>query len=161
MGRIRDFGGILVIFVGDLFQLKPVCDAFIFKNNCAGYAPLQPTCGNKMQRCSKMEDSLFSYWIECVKEICRSQIMICLPQGWLKLILKNMIKWKAVCIFTFKMSELIVTTYIPTSRCKPRNMISKPLIVSWCQYLQMWREHYWGEFKVTQEKLCSYNMSCT
>ena len=40
MGSARDFGGISVIFVGDLFQLKPVCDAFIFKNNCAGYAPL-------------------------------------------------------------------------------------------------------------------------
>ena len=40
MGSARDFGGISVIFVGDLFQLKPVCDSFIFKNNCAGYAPL-------------------------------------------------------------------------------------------------------------------------
>ena len=40
MGSARDFGGVSVIFVGDLFQLKPVCDAFIFKNNCAGYAPL-------------------------------------------------------------------------------------------------------------------------
>ena len=40
MGSARDFGGISVIFVGDLFQLKPVCDSFIFKNNCTGYAPL-------------------------------------------------------------------------------------------------------------------------
>ena len=40
MGSARDFGGISVIFVGDLFQLKPVCDSYIFKNNCAGYAPL-------------------------------------------------------------------------------------------------------------------------
>ena len=40
MGSAREFGGISVIFVGDLFQLKPVCDSFIFKNNCAGYAPL-------------------------------------------------------------------------------------------------------------------------
>ena len=36
----RDFRGISVIFVGDLFQLKPVCDSFIFKNNSTGYAPL-------------------------------------------------------------------------------------------------------------------------
>ena len=40
MGSARDFGGISVIFVGDLFQLKPVCDALIFKYICAGYAPL-------------------------------------------------------------------------------------------------------------------------
>ena len=40
MGSARDFGGLSVIFVGDLFQLKRVCDSFIFKNNCAGYAPL-------------------------------------------------------------------------------------------------------------------------
>ena len=40
MGSARDFGGISVIFVGNLFQLKPVCDSFIFKNNCAGYAHL-------------------------------------------------------------------------------------------------------------------------
>ena len=40
MGSPRDFGGISVIFVGDLFQLKPVCDSFIFKNNSTGYAPL-------------------------------------------------------------------------------------------------------------------------
>ena len=40
MGSARDFGGISVIFVGDLFQLKPVCDSFIFKNNSTGYAPL-------------------------------------------------------------------------------------------------------------------------
>ena len=40
MGSARDFGGISVIFVGDLFQLKPVCDSFIFKNNTTGYAPL-------------------------------------------------------------------------------------------------------------------------
>ena len=40
MGSARDFGGISVIFVGDLFQLKPVCDSFIFKNNDTGYAPL-------------------------------------------------------------------------------------------------------------------------
>ena len=40
MGSARDFGGISVIFVGYLFQLKPVCDSFIFKNNTTGYAPL-------------------------------------------------------------------------------------------------------------------------
>ena len=40
MGCARNFGGISVIFVGDLFQLKPVCDSFIFKNNSTGYAPL-------------------------------------------------------------------------------------------------------------------------
>ena len=40
MGSARDFGGISVIFVGDLFQLKPVCDSFIFKNNSTGYGPL-------------------------------------------------------------------------------------------------------------------------
>ena len=40
MGRARDFGRISVIFVGDLFHLKPVCDSFVFKNNTTGYAPL-------------------------------------------------------------------------------------------------------------------------
>ena len=113
MWTARDFGGISVIFVGDLFQLKPVCDSFIFKNNCAGYAPLATNLWQQNARMlsllqwwnKKMEDNLLSYWIECVMEIHRSQIMICLLQGWFNLILKNMLEWKAVCIFTFKMSE--------------------------------------------------------
>ena len=113
MGSARDFGGISVIFVGDLFQLKPVSDSFIFKNNCAGYSPLATNLWQQNARMlsllqwwdKKMEDNLLSYWIECVKEIYRSQIMICLLQGFLNLILKNMLEWKAVCIFTFKMSE--------------------------------------------------------
>ena len=40
MGSAKDFGGLSVIFVGDLFQLKPVCDTFIFKNSGSGYSPL-------------------------------------------------------------------------------------------------------------------------
>ena len=40
IGSACDFGGISVIFVGDLFQIKPVCDSFIFKNNSTGYASL-------------------------------------------------------------------------------------------------------------------------
>ena len=40
MGSARDFGGLSVVFVGYSFQLKPVCDSLIFKNNTTGYAPL-------------------------------------------------------------------------------------------------------------------------
>ena len=40
MGSASDFGGLSVVFVGDAFQLKPVCDLLISKNNTTGYAPL-------------------------------------------------------------------------------------------------------------------------
>ena len=40
MGSARDFGRKSVIFIGDLFQLKTICDSFIFKNISTGYAPL-------------------------------------------------------------------------------------------------------------------------
>ena len=40
MGSAKTFGGLSVIFVGDLFQLQPVCDKYIFENGSSGYSPL-------------------------------------------------------------------------------------------------------------------------
>ena len=51
---------------------------------------------------TKLEDSLLSYGIEYVKENYQSQIIFWLLQGWLKPILKNVIDWTVVFIFTFK-----------------------------------------------------------
>ena len=40
MGSARSFGGLSVIFVGDLFQSQPVCDKYIFENGRNDYSPL-------------------------------------------------------------------------------------------------------------------------
>ena len=32
-GSSKDFGGLQPLFVGDLIQLRPVCDDWIFKNS--------------------------------------------------------------------------------------------------------------------------------
>ena len=40
MGSKEPFGGVSVIAVGDLFQLRPVLDAWIFENSKKGYSPL-------------------------------------------------------------------------------------------------------------------------
>ena len=40
MGTQKPFGGISLITVGDLFQLKPVFDQWIFQNSKNGYSPL-------------------------------------------------------------------------------------------------------------------------
>ena len=40
MGTKEPFGGLCVITVGDLFQLKPVFDQWIFENSTDGYIPL-------------------------------------------------------------------------------------------------------------------------
>ena len=39
-GSPKDFGGYSVIFIGDLFQLKPVCDCNIFQNSAIAYQGL-------------------------------------------------------------------------------------------------------------------------
>ena len=39
-GTSKDFGGYNVVFIGDLFQLKPVCDSYIFLNQKSAYGPL-------------------------------------------------------------------------------------------------------------------------
>ena len=36
------FGGVHVILVGDLYQLRPVGDAWIFAGNCSDYSSLAP-----------------------------------------------------------------------------------------------------------------------
>ncbi|XP_061196745.1 uncharacterized protein LOC133205019 [Saccostrea echinata] len=36
----QPFGGISIVAIGDLFQLKPVFDGWIFENLCEGYGPL-------------------------------------------------------------------------------------------------------------------------
>ena len=36
----KPFGGLSLILCGDLFQLKPVCDAMIFMLSKTGYGPL-------------------------------------------------------------------------------------------------------------------------
>ena len=41
-GNKKDFGGVHVILVGDLFQLRPVGDGWIFINNSCDYASLAP-----------------------------------------------------------------------------------------------------------------------
>ena len=40
MGSSKAFGGLSVIFVGDLFHFQPVCDRYIFENRGSGYSPL-------------------------------------------------------------------------------------------------------------------------
>ena len=41
-GNKMPFGGVNVILVGDLFQLRPVGDSWIFSNNSCDYTPLAP-----------------------------------------------------------------------------------------------------------------------
>ena len=42
-GTDKVFGGISVLFIGDLFQLKPVMDSYVFlHNNSSAYGPLEP-----------------------------------------------------------------------------------------------------------------------
>lgn len=41
------FGGISVIAVGDLFQLKPVMDSYIFMSPKSGYLPLAANLWNE------------------------------------------------------------------------------------------------------------------
>ena len=41
-GNKEPFGGVHVILVGDLFQLRPVGDAWIFANNSNDYSSLAP-----------------------------------------------------------------------------------------------------------------------
>ena len=46
-GNKDDFGGVSIVAIGDLFQLEPVMDRYIFKNlNNSEYAILAP---NKWQ----------------------------------------------------------------------------------------------------------------
>ncbi len=40
MGTKEPFGGLSIITVGDLFQLKPVFDHWIFENSKDGYSAL-------------------------------------------------------------------------------------------------------------------------
>ena len=40
IGSNQSFGGVSIITVGDLFQLKPVYDKWIFENSERGYGPL-------------------------------------------------------------------------------------------------------------------------
>ena len=38
MGTNEPFGGISLVTVGDLFQLEPIFDKWIFENSQSGYA---------------------------------------------------------------------------------------------------------------------------
>ena len=54
----NDFGSVSIIAIGDLFQLEPVMDSYIFKDaQSLDYAVLAPTntlqCLNSMKSCSK------------------------------------------------------------------------------------------------------------
>jgi len=47
-GCRQDFGGVSIIAIGDLFQLEPVMDAYIFKDlNNVDYAVLSPSLWRK------------------------------------------------------------------------------------------------------------------
>ena len=50
-GNHEPFGGVHVILVGDLFQLRPVGDGWIFDNNAGDYTSLAPICGRHTLRC--------------------------------------------------------------------------------------------------------------
>merc|ERR1711881_586399 len=47
MGSSKDFGGMSVAFIGDLFQLPPVFDEFCFKNSNEGLLPLSTNLWQK------------------------------------------------------------------------------------------------------------------
>ena len=47
MGKKELFGGISLITVGDLFQLKPVFDKWIFENSVIGYSALASNIGTE------------------------------------------------------------------------------------------------------------------
>ena len=40
MGTTKLFGSLLVIVVGDFFQMASVMDSYIFKDDCVNYVPL-------------------------------------------------------------------------------------------------------------------------
>ena len=152
-----------MLFVGDWFQLKPVCDSFIFKDNNTGYAPIAT---NMRQQNIKMfeltavmrQDNgrTFAELLKWIHEGNLHQITVCF--SWLKLTLKNMTDWKVVCIFIFKMSGLFITSNRHLSRCELRNMILKPRIVYQSQWLWMYGEHYRCLYQLMQEKLCGYKV---
>ena len=51
MGTKEPFGGLSIITVGDLFQLKPVFDHWIFENTNQGYNALATNFGNNILKC--------------------------------------------------------------------------------------------------------------
>ena len=40
MGTVKDFGGVSIIAIGDLFQLQPVFDGYVFEDLETDYASL-------------------------------------------------------------------------------------------------------------------------
>ena len=50
MGNNLIFGGVNIIAVGDLYQLKPVMGQFIFEDYSRNYEPLALTCGQNTSK---------------------------------------------------------------------------------------------------------------
>ena len=49
-GTKKDFGGMHALVVGDFFQMAPVRDSYVFKDDSRGYGPLPQTCGQNICR---------------------------------------------------------------------------------------------------------------
>ena len=56
-GSKEDFGGVSIIAIGDLFQLKPVMDGYIFKDiHSSDYSILVPNLWNKYFRMFQLDE---------------------------------------------------------------------------------------------------------
>ena len=88
------FGGLSVITVGDLFQLKPVFDQWIFENSKDGYIPLATSLWQqyfKMFELSEVmrqrEDKHFAEILNCIREGKHTEADIAINYSfWLKTI---------------------------------------------------------------------------
>jgi hypothetical protein len=52
----KPFGGVSIIAVGDLFQLKPVKDSYIFSTPCSGYFPLATNLWTELFTMAELTD---------------------------------------------------------------------------------------------------------
>lgn len=75
MGSTKLFGGISVITVGDLFQLKPVFDKWIFENCQTAYSALATNIWNEnftifelTEIMRQKDDKQFAELLNCLRE---------------------------------------------------------------------------------------------
>ena len=81
MGSKDPFGGLSVIAVGDLFQLKPVFDKWIFENSKDGYSPLASNLWQKhfqmfeLTQIMRQKDKDFAEILYRIREVFPNKIL--------------------------------------------------------------------------------------